>query len=175
MKLLVKSGSFITERISPVLYRVLRYAISGRPSADRGHRRGSGRGDRPGARCDAPLSAGTVPRLGGRIEGDGCLLEPERRSVVLLIRNGGSSPTYITRILVEGVTCDAPGVPTPSRAVLVNVAMRPGWRSQLVLAASSPGSLRATGSRSSSPVAGDWRHRSWSTESAPAGPLDALT
>ena len=34
---------------------------------------------------------------------------PERRSVVLLIRNGGSSPTYITRVLVEGVTCDAPG------------------------------------------------------------------
>jgi hypothetical protein len=24
-------------------------------------------------------------------------------------------------------------------------------------------------------VAGDWRHRSWSTESAPTGPIDALT
>ena len=46
---------------------------------------------------------------------------PERRSVVLIVRNGGSSPTYITRVLVEGVNCDAPGVPTPSRAVSVNV------------------------------------------------------
>ncbi len=46
---------------------------------------------------------------------------PERKSVVLIVRNEGSSPTYITRVLVEGVTCDAPGVPAPNRAVLVNV------------------------------------------------------
>jgi hypothetical protein len=46
---------------------------------------------------------------------------PERRSVVLVVRNGGSAPTYITKVLVEGVTCEAPGVPTPSRALLVNV------------------------------------------------------
>jgi hypothetical protein len=47
---------------------------------------------------------------------------PERRSVVLVVRNGGSAPTYITKVLVEGVTCEAPGVPTPSRALLVNVS-----------------------------------------------------
>jgi hypothetical protein len=46
---------------------------------------------------------------------------PERKSIVLMIRNGGSVPTYITKVLVEGVTCEAPGVPTPSRALLVNV------------------------------------------------------
>ncbi len=46
---------------------------------------------------------------------------PERRSVVLLVHNGGNLPTYVTRVLVEGVTCDAPGVPTPGSAVLVNV------------------------------------------------------
>jgi hypothetical protein len=46
---------------------------------------------------------------------------PERKSVVLVVRNGGSAPTYITKVLVEGVTCEAPGVPTPSRALLVNV------------------------------------------------------
>jgi len=45
----------------------------------------------------------------------------ERRTVVLMIRNAGSAPTYITRVLVEGVTCEAPGVPTPSRALSMNV------------------------------------------------------
>lgn len=46
---------------------------------------------------------------------------PERKSVVVLLRNEGGAPTYVTRVLVDGVTCNAPGTPSPSSPLHLGV------------------------------------------------------
>lgn len=62
-----------------------------------------------------------VPSTEGNVRVTAAYWSPERRSVVVLLRNDGEAPTYVTRVLVEGVTCSAPGTPSPDSPVHLGV------------------------------------------------------